>query len=110
MKTIIYGASDDLIEIDGEVYGEVENYSVTKKWTSFLCSDGTKGKIKFNGNWEITINNFGWLFDQVIFDGEIRSFHNHELCIKYNVPTYSYCLILNDGIEWVKIGNKKFKA
>jgi len=49
MSTIIYGASDDLIEAEGDVKGEVGHYGSDndKHGVLLICSDGTLLEIKY---------------------------------------------------------------
>lgn len=52
MKTKIYGHSDDLIEIEGFTNDEFNCYSIAETGFKFSCSDGTNGKINYNGDWK----------------------------------------------------------
>ncbi|KKM44027.1 hypothetical protein LCGC14_1562220 [marine sediment metagenome] len=52
MKTIIYGTSDDLIEIEGDFREEFCGGSEEGELLAF--SDGTLAKIKYDGVWRIT--------------------------------------------------------
>lgn len=107
--TIIFGASDDLIEIEGDVYDEVPVND--DKPVSFSASDGTSGSITYGkgGMWEIAVKKEG---DKLLYweknkgeDGD-----HDKLEIAGLVSAYSDAVVLKDGIEWVKIGRKTFKA
>lgn len=104
MKTRIYGASDDLIEIDGAIYEEAGCYG-HKKPIPIEASDGTKGSIYYNGVWEIYLSHEGFKYLDLISNTEDDE-HTGDAS---GCPSYSDVLILDDGIEWVKIGNKTFK-
>lgn len=106
MKTIIYGASDDLIEIDGAVSEEVNK--IDAKNIPIVCSDGTKAKITYNGTWDIEVIEAGKLYNIVERGSEEETPHKNDDC--KDVPGYSDALILDAGIEWVKIGRKTFRA
>lgn len=102
MKTKIYGGSDDLIEIEGAINDEINHYE--NKALSFESSDGTKGSIKYDGEWKIEVKSRGSLFLQKIPSAGDDGKHDGEFA---GLPSYSDILILDDGIEWVKIGRKK---
>ena len=70
MSTKIYGASDDLVEFDGDVAGEVGCYGTDDREQGVLvvCSDGTLLEVKYGkgdaGIWGIDIIHVGVLFDR----------------------------------------------
>lgn len=114
MKTILYGASDDLIEIDGAISDEIGAFDVKKR---FEASDGTKGTIQYapshDAVWHIEVKNEGNLFSRIV-RGDEESEPNHHgdpeiESICKSVPAYSDVLIFKEGIEWIKVGGKKFK-
>lgn len=80
---------------------------LVKKALKFSCSDGTQGKITYDGNWGIAITETGDKFNRIV------------LCIPDETPhtdpdakgcsDYSDVLILNDGIDWIKVGRKTYK-
>ncbi len=106
-KTKIYGASDDLIEIDGEVSEEYNK--INAKNLSINASDGTQAKITYNdeGEWKIDLINMGNKYLDLILSVGDDDKHTHEDAI--DCSSYSDVLVLDDGIEWVKVGGKKFK-
>lgn len=106
MITRIYGASDDLIEIDGQISDEVDNYSSDKP-VKFKTSKGTKGTITYNGEWKITIKEQGPDFVRVIESVGDDNDHTEENT--NDVPSYSDVLILDGDLEWVKVKGKKYK-
>lgn len=113
MITKIYGASDDLIEIDGAITDELDVLQLST-WeqlgerVGFSASDGTKGKITygFKGIWKITLEKSGDKFKALI--GAVGHYEAH-IGDAAGCSPYSDVLILNEGIEWVKIGRKFFK-
>jgi len=109
MFTRIYGASDDLIEIDGQINDEVEAYSAERKPIKFKTSLGTKGTILYNGEWKITIVEEGSDFVKVIpsIGDDYDDKHTEENT--NDVPSYSDVLILSGDLEWVKVKGEKFK-
>lgn len=70
--TKIYGASDDLIEFEGDVYGEVNCYGTDDEEHGVLiiCSDGTVLEIKYGksdrGIWGVYPIREGLLFKGII--------------------------------------------
>lgn len=102
MKTKMYGASDDLIEIEGNISEELDCHSEKK----FEFSDGTYGVISYNGDWNIELRQEGVLFDKLIISNDEIG---HTDSDAIGCSSYSDVLILNEGIEWVKIGGKKIK-
>ena len=69
MTTEIYGASDDLIEFEGDVYGEVDQWDTGKSPVLVVCSDGTLLEVSFGkagrGIWRITPLVKGRWFDRI---------------------------------------------
>lgn len=105
MITKIYGASDDLVEIDGAVCEEHDCYD-HKRPIKITCSDGTIGTIFYGGEWKIKMEYCGTKFLKLIESVGDDGTHENEA---KNCTSYSDVLILNDGIEWVKIGSKTYK-
>lgn len=107
MFTRIYGASDDLIEIDGQISDEVDAYSASKEPVKFKTSLGTKGTILYNGEWKITITEEGSDFMRVV--ESVGDDDDHTEDDTKNIPSYSDVLILSGDLEWIKINGKKYK-
>lgn len=66
--TMIYGASDDLIEFDGDVHGEVGGGADTEEEADLVaCSDGTMLKVWYGdeGIWRIRLLHSGTLLDRI---------------------------------------------
>lgn len=106
MKTKIYGASDDLIEIEGAVNDEIGCYFKARK--TILCSDNTKATIAYDGEWKINV-----LVEGEKYLGKINSVGDdakHIFPDAEGLTSYSDVLVLGEGIEWVKISGKTFKA
>jgi hypothetical protein len=102
--TLIYGSSDDLVEIEGQVQGEYENYTLAKRGISFECSDETKGVILYNGDWKITVEKEGSLFQELRPNVGDNGKHTD---LAFKCTSYSDVLILKDGILWVKMNGRK---
>jgi len=106
MKTKIYGASDDLIEIEGEINEEANHYDATR--VIIKASDGTQARITYDGEWKISIEVEGSKYLSLIHsvgDDVKHIFEDAAGC-----TSYSDVLVLDDGVEWVKIGRKTFKV
>jgi hypothetical protein len=102
-RTIIYGASDDLIEIDGVIRNEVGCYD-HKRPIKITASDGTIANIFYNGEWIIHIKNSGTGFIEKINSVGDEGMHiGHE-----TVTSYSDILVLH-GVEWIKIKGQVLK-
>lgn len=106
MKTKLYGSSDDIVEIEGAVCDEYGNYDDAKKAIQFSVSDGTSGTIKYNGEWKIDLITKGKKFLEIISSVGDEGTHTGEA---ENCTCFSDVLILNNGIEWVKVGNETYK-
>lgn len=102
--TLIYGSSDDLVKIEGQIEGEYENYTLAKRGVTFECSDETKGTITYDGDWEITVEKKGILFQEVRPNVGDDGKHKD---LAFKCTSYSDVLILKDGILWVKINGRK---
>lgn len=95
MTTKVYGASDDLIEVEGDVTGEVDCYGTDEREKGvLLCfSDGTVLEVKYGKNdealWEIKTKHIGPLFDRV------------EACTEETDEGHSDVAYFKDGIKYV---------
>lgn len=94
MATEVYGASDDLIEFEGDFEGEVGCYGTDDRDRGVLVmmSDGTVLEVKYGKNgdaiWEVKVLKKGSLFDRV------------ELCDSEDADPYSDVAHFKDGIKW----------
>lgn len=96
----LYGASDDLVEMRGCIEDEFCNYAEAEQGFDFKCSDGTNGKIKYNGEWKIEIENKGTSFKKLVLSVGDES--EHEAIDLKEFSPYSDVMIL-DHIEWIDI-------
>ena len=102
--TLVYGSSDDIIEIEGQVEGEYNNYTLAKRGIPFECSDETKGIITYDGDWLIKVEKEGSLFQELRPNvGDIGKHTD----LAFKCTSYSDVLILKDGVLWVKINGRK---
>lgn len=106
MKTLLYGASDDLIEIEGAITDEHDCYEVCEKGINFSASDGTKGVITYDGEWKIEVISNGTLFSNKTLSVGDDSTHVDEA---KGCTSYSDVVIFESGLEWIKIGKKTYK-
>lgn len=94
MATKVYGASDDLIEFDGDVVGEVGKFGTNEDEHGVLliCSDCTILEIKYGkadmAVWGITLIAQGSLFERI------------EPCMDENADPYSDIAWFKDGLKW----------
>jgi hypothetical protein len=87
--TKVYGASDDLIEFDGDVYGEVGHMS--DRPCKVTMSDGTEllvkyGKPDHGGVWWVRLKKAGPLFDRI------------DECFDEDADPYSDVAYFKDGL------------
>jgi hypothetical protein len=95
MTTRIYGASDDLVEIEGDIYEEIGCYGTDDRPVGVLLafSDGTILEAKYGklglGIWEVKTHRSGDLLKSVDF------------CTSEDAKPYSDVANFRDGLEWV---------
>ncbi|MCP4678080.1 MAG: hypothetical protein GY854_21715 [Deltaproteobacteria bacterium] len=94
METKIYGASDDLIEFGGDIYGEVDCYGTDDRehGVLVLCSDGTVLEVKY-GKADQAI----WGI-QVIAKGDL--FLRIDPCTDEEANPHSDVAHFCDGLKW----------
>ena len=94
MPTKVYGASDDLIEFDGDVRGEVGNYGTdeAEHGELLIFSDGTLLEAKYGkadmAVWGITVIKGGELLKDII------------PCSDEDADPHSDIALFNDGLKW----------
>jgi hypothetical protein len=100
MKTKIYGASDDLIEIEGAISEELDCYDEKLK---FKFSDGTEFTSVYD-------HDGMWRFKDLVkgdkFIKHVDAVGEQQVHIEddsEDVPNYSDFIVLDAGIEWVKV-------
>ena len=101
MSTKVYGASDDLIEFEGDVRGEVgasfhRGYEAEGDLVFF--SDGTLLNVKYGkadmAVWRIIVITGGKLFQRV------------EPCYSENAIPWSDVALFADGLEWAYVATE----
>lgn len=94
MSTKVYGASDDLIEFEGDVKGEYGCYGTDndERGVLLVCSDGTLLEVKYGkaglGVWGVSVLVVGTLFDRI------------DLCMDEDAEIYSDIAYFKDGLKW----------
>lgn len=107
---LIYGASDDLIEIEGDISEEYNCYSGVK---NVIIPDVMLFDIEYNDDaWKIT--NINVLDDSLSYSlfmcDQMETPHTAEMLKKYKVPAYSDALIIyKNDIKEIFVGKKYFK-
>lgn len=89
MPTKVYGCSDDLIEFEGDLRGEVGFYARGEdEKCALILSDGTVLTIHYaeRGIWKIDLIERGNLFDRL------------DICTDPEADPYSDVAHFNDGI------------
>jgi len=93
--TRIYGQSDDTIEFEGDVDGEVSCYGIDNNDRGVLlsCSDGTLLEVKYGKTdqavWEVKLLKSGNLFVRI------------ESCTDEDSDPHSDVAIFNTGLKWI---------
>lgn len=94
MTTEVYGASDDLIEIDGDLSAEISAWGTDEKdhGVLIICSDGTLLDVKYGKNekgiWGVKLVKRGSLFDRI------------DQCTDEDANRYSDTAHFRDGLKW----------
>lgn len=89
----VYGASDDLIEIEGDIEEEFGHYQRDKDAFYLAFSDGTILSVLYdqNGIWRLTLIIKGSLYDRKE-EGDVEADTNDVV-------------YFNDGVKWCLLGN-----
>ena len=93
MSTRVYGASDDLIEFDGDFEGEADCYGTddSDKGVLVIMSDGTVLEVKYGkggkGIWAVTLLERGRLFERI------------DQCTDEDADPYSDVAWFSEGIK-----------
>lgn len=102
----IYGASDDLLEIEGALINDEVN--TPDRPYSVACSDGTKATFSYedSGEWKCKISNTGTQFIECITSVGNDGMHtgNAEGC-----TSYSDVLVIREPIAWISVNKKYFR-
>jgi len=104
MSSKVYGASDDLIEFDGDVTGEVGHYGTdeNERGDLIIFSDGTLLEIKYGkadmGIWGIIGIKAGDLFDRI------------DPCNDEDAHPPSDIAHFKDGLKWAYVATKWQRA
>lgn len=89
MSTKVYGASDDLVEVEGDVRGEIDKYNTSEeKPVRLAFSDGTILAWWYNddGLWKVKVEAKGTLLDRV------------EVCLEETGAGHSDVVHFRDGL------------
>lgn len=96
MSTRVYGCSDDLIEIEGDVRGETNYHTPDNEDEKHGClvivSDGTMLDVRYGKNgegiWEVKLVKRGDLFERI------------DQCDDADADPYSDVAHFKDGVKW----------
>jgi hypothetical protein len=100
MTTKIYGASDDLIEFEGDVHGEGCGLGMGKEAPGLIvCSDGTTLGVVYGdglgrGIWKLTLFTRGSLFDRI------------DVCTSEDADPYSDVAHFKTGLTGAYVAKK----
>ena len=95
MSTYLYGYSDDLIELDGDIY---EEFPWDYGWTDVIFSNGVHAQITFDteGQWSIRVLEHG---SNVVLHYLTGTPEANER------GSYTELLVVDDA-EWAVVGKK----
>lgn len=102
----IYGASDDLLEIDGALINDEVN--TPDRPYEIICSDKTKAIFSYedNGEWKCEVIVKGSQFiDRVPSVGE----DNEHIGVANGCTPYSDVLLIREPVAWIKVGKKYYR-
>jgi hypothetical protein len=103
-QTVIYGASDDLIEIEGAFSEELGGYD----FDGYLaCSDGTLLRVKYEGEWRFTRVRAGTIESKIIPSVGDDNSHEGEYS---RLTSYSDIVVFDGKLTWVLQGKSLAKA
>jgi len=92
MPTVMYGCSDDLVEIDGQVR---EEFDIGDRGAEVMFSDGTLVKVQYglhvSGSWGMTV---------VIRGDKIMDM---EFCHDPDSDNYTDRIRFADGLKWARL-------
>jgi hypothetical protein len=95
--TRVYGASDDLLEFEGDVYGEHGCYAAAEEGFAVDFSDGTILRVRYGkgGVWALHVVIAGRLFDRI------------DVCEGEDGDPYSDQAFFRPGLEWAEVDGKR---
>lgn len=111
MKVVIYGASDDLVEVDGdlreEFYARRADEEDGADYVALSC--GTLLKVSYDGDWSVRVEAEGraavarYPYD----DGRADRAVSVDGTLLKDVPDYSDAVVVEaDEIAWVVLGSE----
>ncbi len=103
MTTKVYGASDDLIEVDGDVRGEVSCFGTgdEERGVLLMFSDSTVLEVRYGKNgdaiWEVRLLKQGALFDRI------------DQCADEDADPHSDVAHFRDGVKWCYAARERWE-
>jgi hypothetical protein len=92
MCTLVYGASDNLIEVEGELFSGEINYPMkSDDHVTLVFSDGTILKLSFEDVWEIQMVHRGNLFNRIDKYSEDEDYIYSDKAYFNNDLKWTYC-------------------
>ncbi len=104
--TRIWGASDDLLEIDGALIVDEVNESFPY---DVKCSDGTTAAFDYNsdGVWRCVVETTGKQFIRIV--KAVGDDNEHYDISANGCSGYSDVLLVREPIAWVKVNKKYYR-
>jgi hypothetical protein len=105
-RIVIYGASDDLIEIEGDISEELNPpYNLDeggeKVWLA--CSDGTLLSVRYDGRWRFARDTKG----SAAYENDEAT--DDEGSREDGKPAYSDVVTLTGDVRWVALAKQVAK-
>lgn len=103
----IWGASDDLLEIDGALIED--EISMPDRPYRITCSDGTKAVFEYSEKceWKCAVLNKGALFMECIeCIGEDKEYTYGNAI---GCTPYSDVLVIREPLAWIRVNNMYFR-
>lgn len=96
MATYLYGYSDDLIEVEGDIY---EEFPYLDDWTDVIFSNGVHAQVYLGENWMIRV---------LDASGNNVTHYMADTKEAKGYGNYTELLVVEDA-EWVVVGKKANK-
>lgn len=93
MTTYLYGYSDDLIEVEGDIY---EEFPYLDDWTDVIFSNGVHAQVYLGENWMIRV---------LDANGNDVTHYTADTEEAKSYGSYTELLAVEDA-EWVIVGKK----
>lgn len=103
MRVIIYGASDDLLELEGDLREEFNIYDAS---TSVALSCGTLLRVHYDGKWSIRVTTGAGASRVAVYPWDLPGARRGVAGLE-DVPSYSDVAVVEaDTLDWAVVGQR----